>query len=224
MATAERTREASQLLEPGRGVYDTHRAAALSGVPTSTLHYWARTRLYSPSVSPAPRTRLWSWADLLALRAIDWFRKGDEGRAKASVLDIRRALKELESVGYTRDALTHILAISGGDGKLYLQLPGKIVRAYSGGQLAIADTLNLVAPYRNGPDLLRPRPLLRIIPGKLHGEPHIINTRIPSLTIAALDSAGYTVAQIHSMYPDATIDALHVAIDFERSLATTIAA
>ncbi len=95
MATHEREREMRQLIAPGRGVYDTHRAAALSGVPASTLHYWARTGLYTPSVSPGPHTRLWSWADLLALRAIDWFRKGDELRAKSSVARIRQALEQL---------------------------------------------------------------------------------------------------------------------------------
>ena len=66
--------------------------------------------------------------------------------------------------------------------------------------------------------------MLRIIPGKLHGEPHIVGTHIPSLTIGALADAGYTIEQIHSMYPDATIDALTTAIDFERSLQPTNAA
>jgi DNA-binding transcriptional MerR regulator/uncharacterized protein (DUF433 family) len=224
MATTERTRGFQQLMEPGRGVYDTHRAAALSGVPRSTLHYWARTGLYTPSVSPEPRTRLWSWADLLALRAIDWFRKGDDGRAKASVANIRRALAEIETAGFTREALAHILAVSSAGGQLFLQLPDRTIRAHSGGQIAIADTLNLVAPYKNGPDLLRPRPLLQIIPGKLHGEPHIVDTRIPSVTIAALADTGYTLDQIRSMYPDASLDALQVAIEFERSLLSALAA
>src|SRR5437870_13679998 len=35
-------------LEVGRGVYEAHRAAALAGVPVSTLHYWARHRIYTP--------------------------------------------------------------------------------------------------------------------------------------------------------------------------------
>ncbi len=218
MATTERERDVRHLMEPGRGVYDTPQAAALSGVPASTLHYWARTKLYTPSVSPGPRTRLWSWADLLALRAIDWLRKGEEARAKAHVAKIRQALEQLEDAGYSRDDLSHILVVSDADGELYLQLPGMSVRAIPGGQGALPDVLNLVAPYKNAPDLLQPRPLLRIIPGKLHGEPHIVGTRIPSLTISALDQAGYDVEQIRAMYPDATPEALREAIDFERSL------
>lgn len=217
-------KDVRQLLEPGRGVYDTPRAAALSGVPVTTLHYWVRTDLYLPSISPAPRTRLWSWSDLLALRALDWFRKGDTSRAKARIVEIRQALNALEHSGYSREDLSHILAISAEDGKLYLQLPGKIVRANSGRQIALEQVLDLVAPYKNGPDLLRPRPLLRIIPGKLHGEPHIVGTRIPTLTIGALGKAGYTVEQISRMYPDAPLGALREAIDFERSLIPSLVA
>jgi len=213
-----------QLLEPGRGVYDTQRAAALSGVPVTTLHYWVRTDLYLPSISPAPRTRLWSWADLLALRAIDWFRKGDTSRAKTRIVEIRQALSEIEHSGYSREDLSHILAISADDGKLYLQLPGKTVRANAGRQIALEQVLDLVAPYKKGPDLLRPRPLLRIIPGKLHGEPHIVGTRIPSLTIGALGKVGYTIEQISRMYPDAPVAALQEAIDFEQSLMSSLAA
>jgi uncharacterized protein (DUF433 family)/DNA-binding transcriptional MerR regulator len=224
VATTERGPDVRELLEPGRGVYDTPRAAALSGVPASTIHYWARTQLYTPSIAPGPRTRLWSWADLLALRAIDWFRKGDDARAKAGVPAIRQALKQLEHVGYSREDLSHILAVSGADGKLYLRLPGRDVRARPGGQQTLPDVLNLVAPYKGAPDLLRPRPLLRIIPGKLHGEPHIVDTRIPSLTVSALDRAGYDLAQIRAMYPDASPEALGEAIEFERSLTSPPAA
>ena len=206
-------------IEPGRGVYDTQRAAALSGVPASTLHYWARTGLYTPSISPRPRTRLWSWSDLLALRALDWFRKGDEDRARARVADLRIALDEIERSGYSREELSRLLAVSAGDGRLYLQLPDRTIRADRAGQVAIDGSLYLVQPYKDGPDLLQPRPLLRIIPGKLHGEPHIVGTRIPSLTIAALDRDGFSPEQIQAMYPDATLEALREAIAFERALA-----
>ena len=56
--------------------------------------------------------------------------------------------------------------------------------------------LDLVAPYHNGPDLLEPRPLLRIIPGKLQGEPHLLGTRIASATIYTLHNSGYGAEQI----------------------------
>ena len=49
------------------GCYESSRAAALSGVPVSTVYLWARTGVVEPSVSPT-KIKLWSYADLMALR------------------------------------------------------------------------------------------------------------------------------------------------------------
>ena len=57
-----------------RGAYTAERAAALSGVPKSTVHYWARQDILIPSVS-AERVKLWSYGDLMALRTIYWLRQ-----------------------------------------------------------------------------------------------------------------------------------------------------
>ena len=51
------------------GCYDGPRAAALSGVPVSTVYLWARSGIVEPSVSPT-RIKLWSYADLMALRIV----------------------------------------------------------------------------------------------------------------------------------------------------------
>ncbi len=204
-------------IEPGRGVYDANRAAALAGVPRSTLHYWARKGFYTPSISPEPRTRLWSWADLLALRAIDWFRKGKGDTAKVGMRKIREALDELVKEGASREELYRLIAVSSG-GELFLTFGDKEIRARADRQGVLPDILPLVRPYQMAPDLLEPRPLLRIIPGKLHGEPHILNTRIQSATVNDLYASGYGLGAIREMYPDATLEALEEAIDFERSL------
>jgi hypothetical protein len=63
-----------RLVDP-LGAYTADRAAALSGVPRSTIHWWARERILVPSVSPS-RQRLWSFADLMGLRTIYWLRRG----------------------------------------------------------------------------------------------------------------------------------------------------
>ncbi len=215
-------------LEPGRGVYDAARAGALAGVPKSTLHYWARTGLYRPSISPGPRVRLWSWADLLALRSIDWLRRkersGDSddraGVPRVAMQKIRQAMVQLTEQGVSRERLTEVLAATSA-GNLYLHgAEGLTVRAAPGQQSVIPDLLVFVRPYAGAPDLLRPRPLLRIIPGKLHGEPHVVDTRIASATLDALQAAGYTTEQIRRMYPDVSQEALDQALDLERSLRT----
>jgi uncharacterized protein (DUF433 family)/DNA-binding transcriptional MerR regulator len=204
-------------IEPHRGVYDAPRAAALAGVPQSTLHLWARRGFFRPSISPEPRTRLWSWADLLTLRAIDWFRKGQGTGKRVPIRIIGQALDELLKQGMSREELSRVVAVSD-DGRLYFRLDHRPVRADPGQQAAFTNVLHLVQPYELAPNLLEPRPLLRIIPGKLHGEPHILDTRIPSATINALYEAGYDVDTLQQMYPDASSAALHEAIEFERSL------
>ncbi|MGI8423979.1 MAG: DUF433 domain-containing protein [Chloroflexota bacterium] len=207
-------------IEPGRGVYDAHRAAALAGVPVTTLHYWARNGIYKPSVSPDPRVRQWSWADLLTLRVIDWLRqeKSDGEVPRASVKKIRQALHELDKRGLDRAQLHALCAVSR-KGEIFFELPEEgAVRAAPGQQGAWSGVLRLVRPYQSGPDLLNPRPRLRIIPGKLHGEPHVLNTRIPSAAIYALSTSGYSLEQIRELYPAAEPDAVADAIDLERSI------
>lgn len=51
------------------GAYEVPRAAALAGVPLSTLYHWAREEVVTPSVS-ATREKLWSYRDLLTLRLV----------------------------------------------------------------------------------------------------------------------------------------------------------
>ncbi len=210
-----------EYVEVGRGVYAAPRAAALSGVPQRTLHYWARTGLYRPSISPHPRVRLWSWADLLSLRAIDWLRrvKGDAQPQKTSMQRIRQALRELDKQGRPRERLQELVLVSQG-GELFFKDDRRVMRATPGLQAGWPEMLDLVlvAPYRTGPDLLEPRSLLRIVPGKLHGEPHLMGTRITSATIYTLHNSGYGTEQISAMYPEASPHALQQAIDLEQSL------
>jgi uncharacterized protein (DUF433 family)/DNA-binding transcriptional MerR regulator len=210
----------SVTIEPGRGVYDTRRAAALAGVPLRTLNDWARNGVYRPSISPHPRGRLWSWFDLIALRAIDWIRRTGSAPDVPTVpfRSIRQTLQQLDKEGLSRDA-AHALAVSP-RGEFFTMSDHRLaVRATPDRQIASPDILPLVAPYgARGPDLLEPRPLLRIIPGKLHGEPHVLNTRIPSAALYSLHRSGYTDAQILEMYPDVSAEALRQAVDLEESL------
>ena len=215
--------ERSHEFEVGRGVYDAPRAAALSGVPQSTLHYWARTDLYRPSISPRPRVRLWSWADLLALRAIDWLRrvKGDAQPQKTSMQRIRQALQELDKQGLPRERLQELVLVSQG-GELFFKDDRRVMRATPGLQAGwpeMLDLVALVAPYyttvRTYWSLVRS---CGIIPGKLHGEPHLLDTRITSATVYTLHKGGYRTEQIRAMYPEASPHALRQAIDLEQSL------
>ena len=207
-------------IDPSGGVYDAARAAALSGVPLTTLHYWARKSIYAPSVAAGPRTRLWSWGDLLAVRALSWFRArtapGEPRRV--SMPRIRTMLHALETSGIAREQLYRVVAVTE-SGQLTIRLSEQDVAiAESGRQGLMEGVLALVRPFGSGPDLYRPRPLLRIIPDKLHGEPHLVGTRIASAVVFEFDRMGYPLADIWEFYPGADPAALAQAIEFERTL------
>lgn len=82
------------------GCYDAQRAAALSGVPKTTIYWWANHGIVVPSVSPE-RVRLWSYADLMALRMGAWLRHdkpSDDGQVlpASPMTKVRRALALLD--------------------------------------------------------------------------------------------------------------------------------
>jgi uncharacterized protein (DUF433 family) len=196
-----------------RGVYDGHRAAALSGVPYSTLQYWARERVVVPSISPE-RVRLWSWSDLLKLRAVTWLRK----RGHMGMQRVLALVGEIDQLGLADVPLKDLVLVSA-RGEPYIALDGVVFCADRGRQIGAGEFLYLVRPFDvTGPDLLIPRPTLRIIPGKVSGQPHVANTRIPSLSVYALSQSGYGVRDILTMLPDLTEGAVTESVDLEESL------
>jgi uncharacterized protein (DUF433 family) len=220
-------------LEPAiEGCYTASRAAALSGVPKSTVYEWARRDLLVPSVSDV-REKLWSYADLMALRIIYWLRHagiGESERVAASMHEVRRALERL------RDADLNIWNPRKGDhSPLFVDVRGSIYIAAldegvvdSRGASVFSEMLDLLGPFASdslvGPDLIRPRPHLRIVPGRCSGEPHIERTRITTLAIKALNDRGFSDDQIGRLYPEQPVYALSEAIDLESSLAPSIVA
>lgn len=204
-------------IDPTRGAYDTRRASALSGVPVSTLHSWARRELVTPSAASSPRTRLWSWGDLVLLRTIDWLRHTkDEPTVKRTQ---SRAIGELVRYLRGRPLVEELARIAiAGDGTIFLREGEVAARHLTTGQLVDSRVLPLVSPYASGPDLLQPRPLLSILPGKLAGEPHVTGTRISTPSIYALHIDGYSPQSICSLFPDLSVASVHEAIALERQL------
>lgn len=85
------------------------------------------------------------------------------------------------------------------------------------GDVALPDPLHsfgLTGPFRvageSGPDLIQPRPHLRIVPGKVAGEPHVEGTRITTAALASLVAEGYRpldVAEMYAIPPEAVEEA-----------------
>lgn len=211
---------------PVGAAYTADRAAALAGIPLSTLHYWARTGIWTPSVSPT-RIKRWSFADLIALRLIDWLRrdKPEERIARTSMNKIRQALATVESFGErVKDRSVKVTVDA--SGRVVLNVQGHaLIPLGQGFAQTLTDPagLDLVDEWRvheavRGPHLFEPRPSLRIVPGKLSGEPHAVGTRIPSRMVWSLHRQGLEMADIIEFYPRLTPENVGDAIDLEDEL------
>ncbi len=220
----------------GRGVpeiltaYSAERAAALAGIPISTLHYWARTELLVPSVS-SERVKLWSYEDLLGLRTIDWLRWTKEVAQERSIprttmATIRKALRRLRDLElriWEPEIGPSVLVDR--EGHVHVARLGQVETI--AGQAVLGEMLDLLAPFGEpggvqGPDLRAPRTHLRIVPGKLAGEPHIERTRVETRAIAALAERGYVSSEIQAMYPFVELPAVEDALDLERQLTENV--
>lgn len=144
------------------GAYTANRVAALSGVPKSMVYHWVREGILVPAVGRDPM--LWSYTDLLGLRAIYWLRQAkkafDREVPAASMPKIQRALDELKRMDL--DLLN--------EGRLVIAvtLLGEVT--VGTGPLA-PDQLDLLGPFQGlegtqGPDLAWPRPTVQIVPDR----------------------------------------------------------
>lgn len=214
-----------------KGAYTAERAASLSGVPKSTVHYWARQEILVPSVS-AERVKLWSYGDLMALRTIYWLRQSKKDSSnreipRTAMKAVRRALSEIAALElelWTEDSAPAVAVDRAGN--IVIQAGDRAQRP-SGQSILDAEMLDLIAPFSSeeglrGPNLSVPRPRLRIVPGKLGGSPHVVHTRLESQALGALAESGLPGAKIYRLYPDVDRDAIEDALDLERQLAENL--
>lgn len=206
------------------GAYTADRAAALSGVPKSTVYDWARKGLLRPSVSTIPR--LWSFQDLLALRTVYWLRqpkKAFEVEVKrTSMPKVRRALEKLRALDLSLfDEGRPVIGVTlQGDVVIDRQaMPLQLVN----GQYLDRELINVLGPFEGlegtrGPDLLWPRPTVQILPGKISGAPHVTGTRLPTQSLYALSQRGFSVEQLAKIYPFASREALVDSLSLEQQL------
>ncbi len=207
------------------GCYEAERAAALSGVPKTTIYWWARHNIVMPSVSPT-REKLWSYADLMALRIVSWLRHVKPGDLPASPMPrVRDALALLDRNGldlWSPAEAHRCPLLVDRRGAIYVRTGDSVLDVRGQPALLPEEVLGLTAPFTDaglhGPDLVRPRPHLRIVPSKVSGEPHLEHSRITTQTLAALAARGYSTERIADLYgePD---EVVAEALDLERQLA-----
>lgn len=154
----------------------------------------------------------------------------DGVRVRASTMDeVRATLAFVADAGidlWASDANASRLRVDR-TGKIWVQLEsGEFVDHEQVSTLELeADYLELLAPFstggQRGPDLLQPRPRLRIVPLKVAGEPHVQGSRITTQTIAASRHCGFDEDTIAGMY---SIERASVeqAVDLENQLSSSV--
>lgn len=217
-------------MEVSKGAYTADRAAALSGVPKSTVHYWARRAILVPSVS-AERIKLWSYPDLMALRIIYWLRQSKSSDAGAEVPastmpKIREALSQLDELDLDLWTEESGPAVS-------VDLAGEVIldsdptaEAAHRQRVIRDDALDVLEPFvtetARGPHLHKPASKLRIVPGKLGGSPHLVGTRLESQALGSLAIGGLDTPIIYQLYPDFDSEGIDEAIKLEAQLESNL--
>ena len=218
-----------------RGAYPADRAAALSGVPASTVHWWARHDVLVPSIS-AQRVKLWSYPDLMGLRIIYWLRHGkttEDGVAvpRTEMPNVRRALEQLRELDLDlwSEGFGPAVAVDRGGNIIITRAAPDAEARHRQRRLAGDDgeLLHVLEPFAaregsRGPDLHSPRPELRIVPGKLGGAPHVVHTRVETEALAALERDRLPKATIVQLYPQLAPAAIDAALDLERQLSDNL--
>ncbi len=209
------------------GAYTAERASALSGVPQSTIRWWAAHDVLMPSVSRS-KVALWSYRDLMSIRVVYWLRQRKTTTAgaaisRSSMKAVRNAIARLRHLEMPLvDESGRVSVRVNGDGDIYLETSAGPELSGSG-QLARTDLIDLIAPFDtreglHGPDLARPRPELRIIPGKLGGSPHVVHTRVETRVLSSLSEDGLPLGTIHRLYAYLTGTQIAEALDLEIQL------
>jgi uncharacterized protein (DUF433 family) len=213
------------IVEEAGGAYPAERAAALSGVPKSTIYYWARNGHLVPSASRSPL--LWSYTDLLALRTLYWLRHPkrafDREVPPTAMRKIRKALEELKRLDLDlfeagRPAVAVTLK-----GEIVLNVDALPLQRADDGQYIDRDLVDLIGPFEGleglrGPDLAWPRPTIQILPRKISGAPHVAGTRLPTQSVFALARRGFDLDRLAKIYPFVDREALSDGIDLEQQL------
>jgi uncharacterized protein (DUF433 family) len=197
-------------------------------VPKSTVYDWARKGVVLPTVSPV-QEKLWSYADLMALRIVAWLRRpkaGSEGLALPAnpMREVRAALVALASREinlWSADA-SHTPLVVDRTGQIFIWHGGEYADLRGNHTLPHEEHFGVLEPFRfedgrTGPDLLRPRPHLRILPERVAGEPHVQDTRLTSRTLAGMVTRGFSLADVAEMY-SIEREFVEEAVDLELSL------
>ena len=208
-------------LRSPRGRYPAERAAQLSGVPHRTVYDWQAKRVWVPDYAKANPMQ-WSYRDLVYLRMLLWLRrKGMERSAAVERVRMVRRLIETEAIDTT------VLRSEGQgliiEGDNIDRMTGEGVFSVVNEVVDEHDLLDPIPDVSTGPlwlpNLRRPSERTAVSPWVMAGEPCVQNTRVPTVSLWALQSQrALRPADIVRLYPGLTTEDVDDATHLERRL------
>lgn len=203
-------------------MYSTRLTAALSGATPRQLAYWRRDTghgaLLTPEYGTSPRA-LYSFRDVVALRICVQLRK------ETSLQRVRRSVAHLKAVTPQSHLSTHNLK-SDGRTIIWLTEDGDYIDTVEQpGQPGIPVVMEEVfrafttADGRHVPNLKTPAQGLSIDDEVRSGYPVLAGTRIPYDTVAGLAQDGLSETEIVALYPHATAEGIHGAVELAELVA-----
>jgi uncharacterized protein (DUF433 family) len=166
----------------------------------------------------------------MGLRAIYWLRHPKptpEGHEipQTPMAVVREALAELDRIDLDlwEEGRGFMVRVDTA-GEIYV---GPVDDSVPLGQQLPLMNLDLLEPFESesgirGPNLVTPRPQLRIVPGKMAGAPHLLRTRLETEALAAISQRGVSNDNVYRLYPSFDREAIDQAIDLESQLAKNL--
>ena len=220
MLTDEERVAVLRALRHPRGRYDAERAGQLSGIPERTLYEWATSEILVPDWVNA-RPRGWSYRDIVFARLLGWLRSKHMDRSTAAdrVLAARNKLARSKINPSVRS-----------DGTIFL-FGDETVDEFTGqqafdGLAELLDVFELTEPIEGvsvralrAPNLVHPSTFTFISPWVAGGEPCVVTSRVPTVTLYALRTdRGLQPEAIQRLYPHLALEAVRDALDLEDKL------
>lgn len=194
--------------------YDQKIAAALSGTSTARLTHWRRSRVLMPEIS-TKRPILYSYRDLVALRAVAYLRTHRSLQKIRKALDTLREIGEIEhlsSYRLVKQGAKSIVLVKDDQAVDLVDRPGQTMTVVKLGDVLQSFPLN--GDKEPVPALAHPRAHLSVEPGVRGGHPVVAGTRVPFELVASLVRDGVAPERVSEFYPSVTAAGARDALDF----------
>lgn len=193
----------------------------LTGLSTSRLRYWDRTRFFTPGLADENRrlaySRIYSFRDLVCLKVLSTLRN----EARVSLQHLREVKDKLAHLGDDMWAKTTLYVLNRKvifvnpethqkeevvSGQGILQIPLRVVwdsmeKAVQSLWTRDAATIGKIERRR----------------GVASNKPVIAGTRIPVKAIKAFQDAGYSIKKIREQYPVLTEKDIRAALEYSEA-------